>query len=181
MARRIRVPLSFAFAAIYIWMAKPSATSIAVGTLVVIPGIVLRAVASGHIQKNEELTTSGPYAYTRNPLYLGSFIMAVGFCIAARSVWLAAATLLMFFIIYVPVMWGEEAYLRERFSQFEEYARHVPRFLPRPFAVGRTGESFSLSLSFSWDLYRKHREYNAIPGSLAIMAALAAKLVWFSR
>jgi len=152
-----------------------------VGTLVIIPGIILRAVASGHIQKNEELTTSGPYAYTRNPLYLGSLIVAVGFCIAARSVWLAAATLLIFLVIYVPVMRGEEAYLRERFPQFEEYARQVPRFLPRPFAVGRTEESFSLSLSFSWDLYRKHREYNSILGSLAIMAALAAKVVWFSR
>jgi protein-S-isoprenylcysteine O-methyltransferase Ste14 len=82
-ARRIRVPLGFAFAAFYVWIARPSWTSLALGAVVTIPGILLRAFASGYVKKNEELTTSGPYAYTRNPLYLGSLIMAVGFAIAA--------------------------------------------------------------------------------------------------
>src|SRR5947209_4872336 len=102
-ARRIRVPLGFALAAFYVWIARPSWTSLAVGALVAGPGILLRALASGHVKKNEELATSGPYAYTRNPLYLGSLIMAIGFAIAARSLWVLIVMLLMFFAIYLPV------------------------------------------------------------------------------
>src|SRR5512142_2323761 len=95
-ARRIRVPLGFAFAAFYLWIARPSWTSLGIGALVTVPGILLRALASGHVKKNEELTTSGPYAYTRNPLYLGSLIIAVGFAMAARSLWVLAVMVLMF-------------------------------------------------------------------------------------
>ena len=75
-ARHIRVPLGFVFAALYFWLAKPTVESILLGSVLVIPGLVLRALASGHVQKNEQLATSGPYAYTRNPLYLGSLILA---------------------------------------------------------------------------------------------------------
>jgi protein-S-isoprenylcysteine O-methyltransferase Ste14 len=98
-ARRIRVPLGFAFAVLYLWFARPTWSSILLGTIIAIPGIGLRALASGHVKKNEELTTSGPYAYTRNPLYLGSLIMALGFAIAARSIWVVFLMLLMFFAI----------------------------------------------------------------------------------
>ena len=174
-ARRIRVPLGFAFAAFYIWIAKPSWTSLAAGTLVATPGILLRALASGHVKKNEELTISGPYAYTRNPLYMGSLIMAIGFAIAARSLWVLLVMLVMFVAIYLPVIRSEESYLRHRFSNFDEYARSVPRLLPRMSAYrNQTG-------SFSRDLYWQHREYNAILGAAAVLAALAAKLFWASR
>ena len=85
LARRIRVPLGFAFAALYIFLAQPTLLSIVTGSIVALAGVAIRATASGHISKNSELTTSGPYAYTRNPLYLGSIVIAAGFAIAARS------------------------------------------------------------------------------------------------
>ena len=171
-ARRIRVPLGFAFTALYFWFAKPTAASMIIGTALIIPGLALRALASGHVQKNERLTTSGPYAYTRNPLYLGSLILAVGFAISARSWWIGAGLVLIFLAIYLPVIRGEEAFLQEHFSEFAEYARQVPRLLPRLSSRNRGQDKFS------WDLYWKHREYNATLGAVAMMAALAAKLLW---
>jgi len=171
-ARRIRVPLGFAFAALYLWLAHPSLRSLLIGAGFVIPGLLVRGLASGHLQKNEQLATGGPYAYTRNPLYLGSLILSVGFALAARSWWIAGGILLLFFLIYLPVIRDEEAFLRGRFPQFAEYARAVPRLLPR---VSRFVKP---SRSFSWDLYWKHREYNATLGSVAIMAALVTKLMF---
>src|SRR6202167_2838143 len=89
-ARRIRVPLGFVFTAIFLWLAKPTAKSMLIGSALIIPGLVLRSLASGHVKKNEELTMTGPYAYTRNPLYLGSLLLTVGFAISARSWWIGA-------------------------------------------------------------------------------------------
>jgi protein-S-isoprenylcysteine O-methyltransferase Ste14 len=174
-ARRIRVPLGFAFAAFYVWIARPSWLTLAAGTIVAIPGIILRAAASGYVKKNEELTTSGPYAYTRNPLYLGSLIMAIGFAIAARSWWVLLVMLVMFVVIYLPVIRSEESFLRERFSNFEDYAQNVPRLLPRLSAYRKQTGSFSRSL------YWQHREYNAALGTAAVLAALVGKLFWASR
>jgi len=146
-----------------------------VGAAVVIPGLWIRALASGHVQKNEQLATSGPYAYTRNPLYLGSLILALGFALAARSWWIAGILIVMFFAIYLPVIRGEEAFLRDRFPEFGDYARQVPRLFPRLRGLKNGGGAFS------WDLYWKHREYNAILGAVAMFAALIAKLVWMSK
>jgi len=173
-ARRIRVPLGFAFAAFYLWIAHPSWKSIGLGALIAIPGILLRALASGHVKKNEELTTTGPYAYTRNPLYLGSLIMAIGFALAARSVWVLILIALMFLVIYLPVIRAEEVFLRGTFPSFEEYARSVPRLLPRLRGFSQAPGGFSRQL------YWQHREYNAVLGTAALMAALVVKLVWGS-
>ena len=84
-ARRIRVPTGFLFAAFYLWRARPSVASLAWSLPLVVPGLLLRAYASGYVKKNAELTVTGPYAYTRNPLYLGSVVMALGFAAASRS------------------------------------------------------------------------------------------------
>ena len=169
-ARRIRVPLGFVFTVLYLWLAKPTVESLLIGAGLVIPGLAIRGLASGHLQKNEQLATGGPYAYTRNPLYLGSLILSVGFALAARSWWIVGGIVLLFFVIYLPVIGSEENFLRERFPQFDEYAREVPSLLPRMSRFGKR------SGSFSWDLYWKHREYNATLGAVAIMAALLAKL-----
>ncbi len=171
-ARRIRVPLGFAMAVLYMGLAKPTLKSLLLGSVLVGLGIGIRAVASGHVQKNEALATSGPYAYTRNPLYLGSMVLASGFALAARSGWILGALAIMFAAIYIPVIRSEEDFLRQRFPEFEAYAARVPRLLPRL----RTPEA--VSGSFSWDLYRKHREYNAILGCALVTAALVAKLLW---
>ena len=174
-ARRIRVPLGFGMAGVYLWLAHPSAASIAAGVLGIVPGLVIRGLASGHVRKNEALTTSGPYAYTRNPLYLGSLLLAAGFAVAARSWWIVAAFGLLFFAIYLPVIGNEEDFLRSRFPEYSEYASRVPRLLPRLTAAGRAEGGFE------WDLYCKHREYNALIGAAVMLLALAGKLYWTGR
>jgi protein-S-isoprenylcysteine O-methyltransferase Ste14 len=173
-ARRIRVPLSFLAAIAYVWLARPTRSSLILGTLVMIPGLLLRAMASGHVQKDKQLTTSGPYAYTRNPLYLGSLLMAGGFAVAARSWWIVAVIVVIFGVIYVPVIAGEERYLRQTFPDYEEYARHVPRMLPRLTPYGTQKSDYSTAR------YWKHREYQASLGCLVMLAILIAKLVIFS-
>ena len=172
-ARRIRVPLGFVFTAVYLWLATPTAASMLIGSALIIPGLAIRALASGHIKKNEQLATTGPYAHTRNPLYLGSLILAVGFAISARNLWIGAGLILIFLAIYLPVIRGEETFLREHFAEFAEYAQQVPRLWPRL-------NSFStIRGSFSWNLYWKHREYNATLGSGLLMAAMMTK--WLYR
>jgi protein-S-isoprenylcysteine O-methyltransferase Ste14 len=172
-ARRIRVPLGFVFAVLYFWLARPTWLSITLGAILIVPGLMIRALASGHVRKNEALATSGPYAYTRNPLYLGSLLIGVGFAVAARSWWVGVALVVMFFAIYVPVIRDEEAFLRQRFPEFEEYARRVPRMFPR--LVARENDA----RVFSTDLYLQHREYNALLGALAMVAALVVKMIVF--
>ena len=171
-ARRIRVPLGFIFAVVYIWLARPTRTWLIAGTLVLLPGLVLRGLASGHVQKDKQLTISGPYAYTRNPLYLGSLMLAGGFAIAARSWWIVAVMLLMFAVIYVPVIAGEERYLRQTFPGYDDYARHVPRMLPRLTPYGSRESAYSSAR------YRKHREYEASIGCAVVLAVLIVKLLW---
>jgi protein-S-isoprenylcysteine O-methyltransferase Ste14 len=175
-ARRIRVPLGFAFAVLYFWLARPTWRSLALGAILIGPGLLIRALASGHVRKNEALATLGPYAYTRNPLYLGSLLIGIGFAIASRSWWVGIVLVVMFFAIYLPVIRSEEAFLREKFPEFEEYARRVPRMLPRiaP-AASEPGGGFSL------DLYLKHREYNALMGAVAMLAALAVKMLLLTK
>ena len=174
-ARRIRVPLGFAVAAAYIFLCRPTKTSILIGAVFAIAGLTLRALASGHVKKNEELTISGPYAYTRNPLYFGSLVLAIGFVVAARSWWIAVILLAMFFVVYLPVIRAEEAFLDARFPNFQEYRRNVPRLFPRvrPYV--------SSANSFSWHLYWKHREYNALLGTILMLAVLVTKLLWTMR
>jgi len=173
-ARRIRVPLGFVFAVVYFWLAKPTWRFIALGAVLIVPGLLIRALASGHVRKNEALATSGPYAYTRNPLYLGSLLIGVGFAVASRSWWVGGVLIVMFLAIYVPVICDEEAFLRQKFPQFEEYAQRVPRMLPRIVPYSRGEET---SGGFSFDLYRKHREYNALLGALLMAAALVVKMI----
>ena len=172
-ARRIRVPLGFAFAAFFLWLAHPTPRFLGFSLLLVVPGILLRAYASGYVKKNRELTTTGPYAYTRNPLYLGSIGIAFGFALAARSIWIAIALAVLFAAIYIPVIRSEEEYLRSVFPDFDRYAAAVPRLLPRVTPVTTTAEPGS----FSAALYRKHREYNALIGAVCMYAALIIKML----
>jgi len=172
-ATRARVPLGFAFAAAYLWFARPAWPWIGAGAAFIVAGLAVRAAASGHIKKNRELTTTGPYAYSRNPLYLGSILIAIGFVVAARNVWIAVAAAVMFLAIYVPVVMAEEKYLRSVFADYDQYARSVPRFFPRLTAY-KNGEAAG---GYSRELYMKHREYQATLGSALMMAALIAKLL----
>jgi protein-S-isoprenylcysteine O-methyltransferase Ste14 len=173
-ARRIRVPLGFVFAVLYFWLARPTWRFLALGAIAIVPGLVIRALASGHVRKNEALATSGPYAYTRNPLYMGSLLIGIGFAVAARSWWVGAALVVIFAAIYLPVIRDEEAFLREKFPEFEEYARRVPRILPR---VASYHSDEGAAGGFSFGLYLKHREYNAMLGALAMLAGLIVKMM----
>jgi protein-S-isoprenylcysteine O-methyltransferase Ste14 len=173
-ATRLRVPLGFVFAAAYLWFAHPTWIWIAAGSGFVIAGLAVRAAAAGHIRKNRELATTGPYAYTRNPLYVGSILIAAGFALAARNVWIALAAALMFVVIYLPVIRAEESYLRSAFAGYGEYAERVPRLLPRLTPYRSSGAD---SPAYSPELYWRHREYNAALGSILMMAALIGKLM----
>ena len=172
-ARRIRVPLGFLFAVFYFWRARPDWVSLALGGTVAAAGVFVRAMASGHVKKNEQLATTGPYAYCRNPLYLGSIVIAIGFAIASRDLWVAIGIVGLFSVIYVPVIRGEENFLRGQFPEYDSYARRVPRLLPS------TAWFPGLTSGFSRELYLQHREYNALIGAAAMLAALVVKMLWF--
>jgi protein-S-isoprenylcysteine O-methyltransferase Ste14 len=184
-ARRIRVPLGFVTAALYVyelWRQQPSMQAVAWSLLLVLPGLWLRAYASGYVKKNAELTVTGPYAYTRNPLYLGSILIAAGFAVALLSWPVAVVLAVGFTVIYVPVIAGEERFLRSTFAGFDEYCRLVPRLIPRltPAQVvpakavdgegARAGKVRTGNFSFM--LYRQHREYNAAIGALLLYLCL---------
>ena len=174
-AKRIRVPLGFVFAAIYFWLARPTKMFLAIGVLIAAVGLFVRALASGHVKKNEALTTTGPYAYVRNPLYLGSLVTALGFVIASRNVWIGVLMLFIFILIYLPVIRAEETFLRNQFPEFRDYEQNVPRLFP---AFKSSSQQQGL---FSWDLYWKHREYNAVLGAVLMIAALAVKMICLKR
>jgi protein-S-isoprenylcysteine O-methyltransferase Ste14 len=175
-ARRIRVPLGFVFAAVFLWLARPTGKTLMLSLLLVVPGVWLRAYAAGYVRKNAELTFTGPYAYTRNPLYLGSMMIAFGFAAAAGSWVILIALAALFAAIYVPTIQSEEAYLRERFTGFTEYAARVPRLLPRLTAAQFPVDENASGGRFSWQQWQHHREYNALMGAGAIYLALAVRL-----
>jgi protein-S-isoprenylcysteine O-methyltransferase Ste14 len=176
-ARRIRVPLGFLAAALYLfslWQHAPQRAAVSWSLALVLPGLWLRAYASGYVKKNRELAVTGPYAHTRNPLYLGSMLIAAGFAVALLSWPVAVVLAVGFAIIYIPVIASEERFLRATFPRFEEYCRRVPRLIPRPtpaqFSIG--GADQHTDGSFSLDLYLRHREYNAAIGAALLYLSL---------
>ena len=175
-ARRIRVPLGFVFAGVFLWLAQPTWKTMLLSLLLVAPGLWLRAYAAGYVRKNRELTRTGPYAYTRNPLYLGSTMIAFGFAAAAGSWIILVVLAVLFAAIYLPTIRSEELYLREHFAGFDEYAAKVPRLFPRLTAARFPGNENASGGKFSAEQWRHHREYNALMGAGAIYVALAVRL-----
>jgi protein-S-isoprenylcysteine O-methyltransferase Ste14 len=183
-ARRIRVPLGFMTAALYLFELSrraPLPVAMAWSLVLVLPGVWLRAYAAGYVKKNRELTQTGPYAYTRNPLYLGSMLIAAGFAVALLSWPMAAVLAVGFAIIYIPVIASEERFLRATFPDFDEYCRRVPRIIPRlsgsRHAAGDLPEetpsdSESVNGGFSFARYLRHREYNAAIGAVLLYLSL---------
>src|ERR1700733_2068178 len=175
-ARRIRVPLGFVFAGVFLWLARPTWQTMLASLLLVAPGVWLRAYAAGYVRKNAELTRTGPYAYTRNPLYLGSILIAFGFALAAGSLVVFVALAILFLAIYLPTIRSEEVYLRQHFAGFDEYAAKVPRLLPRLTPAQFPANENASGGQFSPAQWRHHREYNALMGAGAIYLALALRL-----
>jgi protein-S-isoprenylcysteine O-methyltransferase Ste14 len=177
--QRWRVPLGFLVAALFIVLARPRPLTLILGGAVAVCGLLVRAWASGHIRKNDMLAVSGPYAYTRNPLYLGTFILGLGFTIAAAGGWLLFFLLggifaALFLGIYLPVMRVEALTLAQLFGEdYERYAAAVPLLFPRltPYGAGEGGRR----LKFDMNLYLRYREYRAALGLLVGWSVLALK------
>ncbi|MGA9997880.1 MAG: isoprenylcysteine carboxylmethyltransferase family protein [Pyrinomonadaceae bacterium] len=174
--QRWRVPLGFLCAALFFVFAKPRTWTLIVGGSFALLGLLIRAWSAGHIRKNSQLATSGPYAYTRNPLYFGSFILGLGFTIAAAQPLLAVLFIALFLGIYLPVMRVEGADLAKLFGEdYKAYARAVPLFFPSllPHRDERAG-----AVKFDASLYMRYREYRAALGVIVALGLLALRPVF---
>lgn len=167
---RLRVAFGFVMVAAFAWFSAPDAQSLAWGLPCAAVGLLLRGWAAGHLAKNERLATSGPYAHVRNPLYLGTALVAAGLAAASRQALLALLFAAVFALVYLPAIELEEQHLGKLFPGYAAYAQRVRMLWPRP-GAGAGGERFA------WRLYWKNEEYQALLGFLAGAALLALK-VW---
>jgi protein-S-isoprenylcysteine O-methyltransferase Ste14 len=184
---RLRVPFGFLLVAVFAWFSNPTAASLAAGLPVSLAGLALRAWAAGCLAKNRQLATGGPYAYTRNPLYLGTLLVAAGLAAAARSLWLAVLFAAVFALIYLPVIQLEEQHLRKLFPEYAAYADRVPAILPGfrgtgiPACVGfdlhADARAVRPSNPFTLSLYLRNQEYQAAAGFIAGMLFLLWKVL----
>ena len=176
---RWRAPVGYPLAALCLWLAHPTVQSVVIGSGIALLGLLVRAYAAGHLRKWQALAVTGPYARTRNPLYFGSVLMAVGFAIASRS-WLSVAVVVAYFAAFYPmVMRREAAELRERYGEpYEAYARSVPLFWPRLRVNGASSASSLEEGQFSLEQYMQNREYQAAIGFVLLFAAFAAMAMW---
>src|SRR2546422_10324370 len=174
---RWRVRLGYVLAVFVIWFARPTPKYVAIGAAIGLIGLCLRAYAAGYLHKQKVLTVTGPYAYTRNPLYLGSAVLALGAAVATRS-WISAGILLAYFAVFYSIVMQREANeLRLRHGAcFEGYARAVPLFIPRLTAAKLPGDSVG---SFSLAQYRKNHEWQAALGFLFLLLVLL--VIWHLR
>ncbi len=179
-AQRIRVPLGFAYGLLFLYLATPRPGFFSVGILLAGFGLALRVWASGYLNKGKKLATTGPYSWTRNPLYLGSFVMGLGFTVAAASPWLIVLFLVLFVAVYLPVMKREERELTHAFgSDYSVYRDTVALFLPFSLPVrslARSADSAPKG-NFQWEKVISNREYNAVIGFSLVTAIIWAKMV----
>ncbi|HEU0173224.1 MAG TPA: isoprenylcysteine carboxylmethyltransferase family protein [Blastocatellia bacterium] len=171
LVQRLRVPIGFITAILFVIFSRPTWRSLAVGVPIAFCGATVRAWASGHLWKNSELAVSGPYAFTRNPLYFGSFVMASGCAVCGGSLWLSLWLMALFLAVYLPVMQAEAAHMQRLFAgDYEKWASNVPLFIPRvtPYRNGRTQR-------FDPRQYLRHREYRAAIGLVIVICALSFK------
>jgi protein-S-isoprenylcysteine O-methyltransferase Ste14 len=173
---RWRVRLGYPVAIVYWLFAAPTWRSIAYGAVVAALGLIVRAAAAGYLRKDRELAVTGPYSLTRNPLYLGSAVLATAFVVAGHS-WIAGLLVSAYFaIFYYAVMRNEEDDLCMRFgAQFDAYAARVPLFFPKLFAGNAPASptAHESDEAFSWAQYRRNREYRALLGAVGAMG-----MVW---
>lgn len=173
---RWRVRLGYPVALAALWLAKPTPRSIAIGALLGVAGLLVRAAAAGHLHKHESLATSGPYAYTRNPLYFGSALLTAGFLVGVNSWWAALIVGVYFALFYPAVMHREERELHAGYgAAFNDYQRKVPLFFPRLTPAQFSGVAAG---KFSWAQYRRNREHQAAMGLFLAIALLIALMRW---
>ncbi len=157
-------------------LARPTWASLACGGAAAVLGLLVRAWAAGHLRKEKELAVSGPYRYTRNPLYLGNLVLGLGVGLAARS-WGVGALLLIYFLVFYPtVMKRERDRLARLFpASYPGYRALVPLVLPKLGRHPAAGNG-----AFRWALYKKNKEYRAEAGTAALWLLLAAKILVFA-
>ena len=165
---KLRVPSGFLLVAAFGWLASPDLHSLSIGVPVSIVGLLVRAWAAGHLAKNSELATGGPYAFVRNPLYVGTLLVAAGLVIATRRVELAVLFGIVFLFVYLPVIQNEEQHLRKLFPSYADYAHRVPALIPYK-------SPLKSAQRFRPDLYTRNQEYQALFGYLAGLAFLIWK------
>lgn len=171
---RLRTRSAWLIAIPFFVFAGPTRTSLAAGVFLSFVGLALRGWSAGTIQKGEILTVTGPYAYVRNPLYVGSFLIGAGLAVAGGSLLWLLLFLLFFVALYGPTVSAEAARLTERFGHvYVEYAAQVPAFVPRltPFQAASGG-----GMGFRWSQYERNREWEALVGVVAAYAALSLKM-----
>ncbi len=175
--QRVRVPASILYAILYLYWAMPKLVWLAPGLALVLMGLVLRVWATGHLKKFQGLTVSGPYRRTRNPLYLGSFLIGLGFTVAGAQPWLIGLFLLIFFALHLPVIRMEERELKGLGDDYEAYRAAVPRFLPLPGSrCELSPELASAAREFQWGRVLSNREYRAVVWALIVAAAILIKM-----
>jgi protein-S-isoprenylcysteine O-methyltransferase Ste14 len=171
---RWRVRLGYPLTIAVLLFSRPTPRSILLGALVGVLGLWVRAYAAGYLHKQEVLTVTGPYAYTRNPLYLGSAILALGVGVATCS-WISSLVLIVYFAVFYSMVMKREAH--ELYSRhgasFGEYARAVPLFIPRLTAAKLPGASAG---AFSFAQYKKNHEWQAAVGFLFLLLVLL--VIW---
>ena len=173
--QRLRVACGFVLLLTFAVFAHPDSRALAIGLPVSLIGLVIRTWAAGHLEKNRQLATGGPYAYIRNPLYVGTLLTALGIVIASRSVLLAIVFVVAFLLIYLPVIELEEQHLRKLFPNYGDYAAQVHRLLP-------LSKSSAPASPFSWAVYRRNQEHKAALGYLAALLWLVFRtLIRFPR
>lgn len=176
--QRVRVPASLAYAILYLYAVTPTVVWILPGLTLVLMGLVLRLWASGYLQKFQGLTVSGPYRWTRNPLYLGSFLFGLGFSIAGSQLWILVLYILVFPALYLPVIRAEERELEGLGDSYKAYRAAVPAFLPRPWY--RRALPVDLGSAecgrFRWCQLMENREYRAVVVALVLVAAVVIKM-----
>ena len=148
---------------------------ISLGLAVMIAGLILRIWASGHLKKEKELTTSGPYRYTRNPLYLGNVIIGIGVVIGSYTWWVVPIFAIYFLVFYPVIILEEKGRMQKYFPlQYSPYSKNVPLFFP--------GIHVSWPKSprkFSWKLYKGNRESRTLIGALVYWATLMVLMFFF--
>ena len=175
---RWRVRTGYIVAIAVLLLAHPTPKSVLLGGVVGAAGLWVRAYAAGYLHKQELLTRTGPYAYTRNPLYFGSAILALGAGIATRSLWASAILLVYFSLFYSAVMKREEAEMRQHHgAAFDEYARAVPLFFPR--WRTRRADGQAAATAFSLAQYKKNHEWQAAVGFVLLLGVLL--VIWRLR
>ena len=169
---RWRVPAGYPVGVAAFWFARPQVKWLLCGAGIAICGLIIRGYAAGHLRKHKQLATSGPYAFTRNPLYLGSVLLAAGFSVASHS-WISTLLLAAYLAIFYPAVISREQNELERHygAAFVEYMSHVPVFWPR------LSPAMASTERFSWPLYRQNREYEAAIGLVVAMAILWIRMI----